>query len=193
MKTKKEWAPVRPYQQWPVFEAQPFDPRQSTFVPARSIGNSQIASISPRKVRLVGIKIYNAAAANSIVTGTDTTVTFDTISFAQDVIPPTGATFTGFRIPYDGVYLLEANIEWASEHLARMSWFYLNSVKIEGDTRSSAAADTAILSRVALPATRNLMANDLLELRVRQEAGVNVSINTGQDNCSLAVVYLGTI
>lgn len=190
---KTEWRPVRPYRTWPVFEAQPFDPRQSTFIPDRSVDDDKIRSVSPRKVDLIGIKVHNAAASNSIADATDTTVTFDVITYVQGVTEPIGATFTTLTVPYDGVYLMLANVEWVSGDGERSVWFYLNSVKIEGDTRESSTA--AAVVRVALGTTRRLSAGDTLALRVRQAQVVPgaLSINTGEDNCSLALIYLGSI
>jgi hypothetical protein len=183
--------PVRPFKDWPSFEPKAFDPRDATFIPSSSISDEQVNRISPRKLRLVGIKVYNAAASNSIATGTDTTVTFDTASYAQGFNEPSGATFTTITVPFDGVYQLIADVEWAAGTMGRSVWFYINSTKTEGDTRSSDADSIAM--RASLTTARVLIAGDTLALRVWQNSGGNLSVNTGESNCALAANYLGAI
>jgi hypothetical protein len=188
----EDFAPVRPFGEWPSLEVVSTDTRQSLYIPDGSIHDRHIADVDPSKIAMRGIKVYNAAAANSIANATDTTVNFDTVSFVNDFDSPTG-TFTTVTIPRDGIYLVIGTIEWAAGDKARSVWLYVNSAKKDGDSRSSDADSMA--TRQTITSARKLTAGDTVALRVRQnDSGLGaISISTGEDNCALTVLYLGVI
>lgn len=195
-----EWGPVRPFGEWPVINASPADTRESIVIPDGSIDTEKVSELSVTKLTGIGIRVYNAAAANSINASSDTTVNFDTVDFAEGFDSPTG-TFTTITIPYSGVYAVTAVIEWASGDMSRSVWLYVNSSKKEGDTRTagdSTAADVsgvALAQRQTVAATSVYTAGDTIGVRVRQNissAGA-LSISTGSANCSLTAVLLFAI
>jgi hypothetical protein len=155
------------------------------------VDNAKISSVSPRKMQLIGIKVYNAAATNNIANTTVTAITFDTVSHSRGFIAPTAATFTTFKVPYTGVYILTANVEWAADVGGRSVWFYINAAEGEGDSRTNDAASFS--AKHAPSTTRLLTAGDTVGLRVRQSSGGNLAVTAGATTCSLAATYVGTI
>lgn len=195
-----DFPPVRPFGEWPPIEPQAVDTRDATVIPDESITTEKVAELSVTKLTGIGIRVYNAAAANSIANASDTTVNFDTVDFAKGFVSPTG-TFTTVTIPYNGVYAVTAVIEWANGDMNRSTWLYVNSAKQEGDTRTAGNSTSADVSGVSLAqrqtisATRAYTAGDTIGVRVNQNVsgGGALSISTGSANCSLTAVFLFAI
>jgi hypothetical protein len=188
------WRPVRPLKTWPKFNPAPFDPRASVFIPALSVDNANIRTVSPRKVDLIGIKVYDAGSNNTgIVDSTTTSVNFDTVDLSQGFISPTAATFTTFTIPYDGVYLLTAGIEFAFTGVTTDCNLYLHVNS--SDTVGDSARTNTIRNRRTISTTYQLTAGDTIGIRVRHEdaAAANRDLSAGVDNCYLGAIYMGTI
>ena len=181
----KDFRPVRPFREWPEFEAQPFDTRASTFIPDLSVDTAKVRELSVRRVKGIGAKIYETNAQTIPASATEATVSFDTTAFYEGTDAPASDLIT---IPYDGVYLLSANLEWAGAAGETFAWLYINSAKKEGDARSDASS---VSTRVSLTTVRKMTAGDTVGVRVKQTNGVATrDINGGEDNCSLSVVFL---
>lgn len=181
-----DFPPVRPFGEWPPIEPQAVDTRDSTVIPDGSIGDAQVDSLSVRKLRGIGIKVYRSSA-QTIADAAEDDVDFNTVDFNEGFTAPTG-TFSTVTVPYDGVYLLSCTQEWASADDAVFAWLYVNSTKYEGDSRSS---DTdALTVRVSLTAVRRLTAGDTVGVRVYQTTGANRDIAAGSSDNTLTVVFL---
>lgn len=188
---QRHFRPVRPgiNKPWPPFEPAPFDPRISTVIPDNSIEDHHVRSISPRKVKLVGIKVYRSSDL-TVADVTTTAVTYNTTSYRSSFVAP-AATFTTVEVPYTGVYLLQAAIEWdANGTNNRVAWFNVNGTQYEADTRLGTATNP---TRVTVFATRRLTAGDDVGVDVRQNTGGPLDINGGEATNSLSVVLLGSL
>lgn len=185
-----EWGPVRPaIDQWPVFQPTPFDPRTSTYIPDQSVFDSHIVSISPRKVMNVGIKVYRSTdlTVADITTGN---ITYDSVVFRNSFSDP-GTSFTTVTIPYGGIYLLQAAIEWDANGTGnRIAWFDVNGTDVEADTRLGTATNP---TRITLTSIQQLAEGDTVGVDVRQNSTGNLDINGGATTNSLSIIYMGAI
>lgn len=187
----RDFRPVREFGEWPALEAKGFDTRLSTFIPDNSIDTAKVRELDATRLTGTGIKVYNAAAANTITTATNTGITFDTTDFAQGFDTPSGATFTTVTIPYTGVYLALGNIEWAAGAGGRNVWLDVNGTIEEGDGRTNDAGSFA--TKHVLTVVRRFTAGDTLGLEVRQSSGGNLAVATGDAECALTAVFLFAI
>ena len=184
----KDFRPVRPFREWPEFEAQPFDTRASTFIPDLSVDTAKVRELSVRRVRGIGIKVYDAGGNNvNVTTATPTGIAFDTVDFAEGFDSPTGATFTTVTIPYTGVYIAVANLEWEAGTGGRNVWLDVNGSQAEGDGRTNDAGSFA--TKHVLTVARRFTAGDTLGLEVRQSSGGDLDVATGDSECSLSVMF----
>ena len=184
----RDFQPVRPFGEFPPLEAKGFDTRTSTFIPDGSIDTSKVRELSVLRMRGIGAKIYEANAQTIAASATEATVSFDTTLFYEGMDAPASDLIT---IPYNGVYLLSANLEWAGAAGETFAWFYINSAKKEGHAQSDASSVT---TKVALTTVRRMTAGDTVGVRVKQTNGVATrDIGGGEESCSLTVVFLFAI
>lgn len=173
-----EWAPVNPT---------PTPPTNVSTIPAGSITDDKLAGgISPLKISGVGIKVYLSAANQTITTGAaGEDITFDTVAFNQSFEDP-GASFTTVSIPYTGVYLLQAAVEWSNVDTGgRTVIFEVNGTEVEGERKK--ANNT---SRSTVTAVRQLSAGDTVGLHVEHDVGADTDVENGEDNCSMTALLL---
>ncbi len=177
----KTWRPVRPYRAWPVFEPQPFDPRQGIFIPEQSISNPQVHDISPRKLTGLGCKVYNSAA-QAIPTATPTFLTFDTERWDQGGFFNSGVSTSKVYAPYAGIYDVVAYAEFAASAVGnyRSIVMYLNAAGGQNQLLVPIAGGSN--TQVCVSTSYRLSAGDYLQVSVKQDSGGNLNVNAGEAN-----------
>jgi len=186
-----EFRPVRPFGEWPVLEAQPFDTRASTFIPDLSVDDPKIRNVSPTKIDLIGAKVYRTTT-QAIPDTTATAVSFDAEEFDQGDLWLAGAP-TKLTLPYSGVYSIVgyAEFEAAANTNERRIYIYSNGASIIRQKYPIIGA--AITVEMIATYVGRFAAGDYLELYVRQDSGGNLNVNAGSDDNFLSAVFLGSI
>ena len=100
---------------WPALNPKPIDTRFNPTIPAGSVTNDKLAGgISPLKLQGVGIQVQ-LGSPQTVSTGTAEPIEYDTAlvneGFAET---PLDANFS-IELPYDGLYLVTARGQWASD------------------------------------------------------------------------------
>lgn len=184
------FGPVRPFGDWPAVQVAASDTRSSTFIPDGSVTDSDIVSVSPTKLRLIGAKVYRNAAL-SVSDITDTTVSWDTAVYNPQSMWLSTAP-TKFTIPFDGIY----SVTYYAEFVANATGFRKGQLAINGTatvTLSNNSVGGASPTQVLLSDTLKLSKDDYIEFIVRQNTGGALSVNTGEANNFGAIAYLGAI
>ena len=183
------FGPVRPaLDSWPVLEAQPFDPRTSTFIPDLSVMDKHIAEVSPRKVRLIGAKCYDSTT-QTIADDTATGKEFDSTEFDTDgMFNNTNDTLV---IPYYGIWLVSAYCEFASNATGRRKLILqLNGAD---NIAFTANAVSGAASQLAASFPLLLDASDTLGFDVYQNSTGNLDTSAGVANNFLSAIYIGSV
>lgn len=187
-----DWAPLRPFQEWDPQNPTAFDPRQGTFIPDRSVTASKIASVDPRTVDVIGVKVYNSAT-QTVTTGTDTAVTWDTSVFQQGDFWTVG-TPTKFFFPYSGIYRVDAYAEFVSDttNNLRKGWLVVDgATKYTVNNRAPRAGGNP--TSLPVGAVIKATGGSYVEMYVRHDKGADLNLNSAEDNSNMTVIYLGTI
>lgn len=191
MTKSPDWRPVRPFHDFPRADPEPFDTRQSIFVPDQSISNSQLAGdISPLKIQLIGTKIYNSSN-QTITTVVPTLITFDTEVF-DTMAGFTASANTKITVPYTGIYSITVSVRWAANAATgyRRTRLFVNGANAETSAMFPASGTGTGHSIASL---RKLTAGDYLEVEVTHDRGANLDVVGGEDDNSLSCVFLGTV
>jgi hypothetical protein len=177
--------------EWPAMNPQNLPTQTNTFTSNRSISDRHIASVSARKISLVGIKVYRSTV-QSINDDTLTNITYNAVAFRRDFKDP-GASFTGVTMPYDGIYTCTAVIEYAADADGwRVMGFEIDGDGVNHDGCRLSATPTGVW-RNSATMIRRFSAGQVLEMLTHHTAGAATNITAGEDNNSLTVIYQGLI
>jgi hypothetical protein len=172
----------------PPLNPVPFDPRISVFIPDRSVSDRHILDVSPRKMRLIGAKIYDSTT-QTFTTAVEADKEFDTAAFdTAGMFNNTGDVLT---IPYPGIWLVTIYAEFAASAAGRR----LARIKLNGSgaLTTNVAAPSAGGGNLTLTTTMLLTAGDTLGMSCLQNSGGNLDTNSGESNNFLSAVLLGSI
>jgi hypothetical protein len=186
-----EFGPVRPFGgEFPPINPVSADPRVATEIPDGSITDSKVAAgISPKKLAMIGAKVY-MAAAQAITTGsTGELLGWDTEVFDQGNFWTSGETMA---VPETGVYIIAAVVEFASDGTGeyRRAHIQINATDCEGATTKPL---TGVATRFTITTVRKLTAGDTIGVRVAHDKGSNLNANGGEESAALSAVFLGAI
>lgn len=122
-------------------------------------------------------RVYNSAA-QTITTGTETTITFNSERYDTDTIHDTGSDTGRLTCKTAGKYLIIANIQWESEGSA--SGFRETKIRLNGTTGiARVLQDGATNSREIAQnpsAIYDLAVNDYVEVRVTHSQGADTDV-----------------
>jgi len=162
----------------------------SLSIPDGSVTDAKIApGVSPTKLAGLAAKVYWAAAAQSIGTGSDTPVTFDTVAYDTTAMFDAAADDTILTLPYTGVYLIIAYQEWDSPSAGTYRRLRINqngSAIMSVNTAPIASQNVQSLAVT----THNFTLGDTIGMSVQHDRGSNLSINTGLANNFLSATFL---
>lgn len=138
----------------------------------RATGTNAIAEFSPP-----GCRVYHSTT-QSISSGSDTAVAFDSEYFDNDTMHSTSSNTSRVTITTAGHYLLTAKIGWGAfnngDYTAKL--VVNGSTTIAIDTRT-VPASAALPARTCLAANYKLAAADYVEVVVNQTSGVGVLVS----------------
>ena len=179
-----EWRPVRPFTNFPPIEPQPFDTRDSTYIPDLSVGDPKVAKMSVRKLRGVGIKIYRSAA-QTINDITEDDIVYDTISWQRgmDTHPQSSSALL---VPHTGVYLISVVNAWNTGTGYARTSIALNGISVE----YMATTTTGAPAFNNLSVVNNYDAGDMIEVYGYHVTGGTRDISGGEQYNSLSAVML---
>lgn len=181
----RDFRPLRALDSWPRLNPEPFDPRTKTFIPEKSIEARHVASVDPKAIQNVGIKVYGAANQATADT-TPEDAEYDTVAFNQGFEDP-GATFSTVTVPFDGGYDIYVSTEWENNGTGRrVVLIEINGSSVEGDVR--VANNT---SRSAFSVFRVLSAGDTVGVNYTQTSTGALNVAGGEDDRSLTVMFRG--
>ncbi len=186
--------PIRPVpSNFPRMNPRSFDPREITYLGDLSVSNDKISQVSPRKMKLIGAKVYEAGTqAIPDGLGTWTNVTYDTVAFDQGNLYR-AAVPTRLTIPYTGIYLVTAFANFADTPLGqRLSRIRLNGASnlMQYGAASLNTADTPVF----VSTTLLLNAGDYIQQQVDQNGGVgDLNLRGGEDDNFFTAIFLGAI
>lgn len=188
--TRTEFRPIRPYGAFPSQQPQPFDPRSNIFIPDRSVHDAQISDVSPRKMRLIGAKVYPSAVQSIADDGAVHARTFNTVAFdTASMFSNSADTLT---VPFSGIWLISALQEFAANATGRrrMRLLVNGSADLSFNV-DAASAGTTILTLLGVP--RLMTAGDTLAFDLLQNSGGALDANGSEANCFLSAIYQGAI
>ena len=187
----EKFGPVRPFGSFPRLNPKPFDPRESVFIPDLGVDDSKIRSVSPRKMRLIGAKVYDSATQAIADDAAYHALVFDTEAFDQGDLFAS-AFNTRLTIPYTGIWLVSAFISYApnGSGLRRLRLRKnAATVLIEAIYDNLNTVNTT--ASVAAPFL--LTAGDYIEAETRQNSTGNLNILAGEDDNFFSAIFLGAI
>jgi hypothetical protein len=129
---------------------------------------------APAAGGFVGCSVYDSNATQSIATGTDTVVTFNSEFFDTDGFHSTSSNTGRITIPSGkgGKYLFIASAFFVNLASGKEARFYKNGSQLltYGWTSASGVAGSSIVAII------NLVATDYIEFRVVQGSGGNADL-----------------
>ena len=158
-------------------------------------------TVSPYKVKwataggasFVGCSLYDSNATQTIATGTDTIVTFNSEDFDTDGFHSTSSNTGRITIPSGkgGKYLFIASAFFVNVAAGKEARFYKNGSQLRTTGWSSASG----VAGNPIVAVLNLVATDYIEFRVVQSSGGNADLYKGGGGAGeyawFSCVYLG--
>jgi len=181
-----DWRPVRPFTNFPPIEPQPFDTRDSTYIPDLSVGDAKVTKMSVRKIRGIGIRLYRSLSQTFNHATTDDIV-YDQIAWQRgmDTHPQSSATI---MIPHTGVYLIAVINGWAVHTGTARTLLSVNGVDLESVMSRSEGANALN----SLTVVNSYDAGDQIAVNVYQSSDAAATRDTvaGEEFNSLTAVML---
>lgn len=178
---------------WPAVNPNPAELRTAVFIPGKSIQDHHIAErgLSPTKAALIGAKVYRNTTQN-VADVTDKDIPFNSTVWDEGGFVVSSSPFTTITVPFSGIYAVAVSIEWESNPTGtRIAWLVVNGTKREAVTTNGHGSGVNV--RQTLSTLRRLTQGDTLGVTVRQNSGVSLAVQAGEDNCALAADYRGPI
>jgi hypothetical protein len=181
--------PFAPFKTQPNLNPKRFDPNQAVFVPNGAITNQKIASVSPRKIQLIGAKVYRSTD-QTIPDTTYTNLDFNTAEFDEGELWKAGSS-SRLTVPYSGIWFVSSHISFnnAVGNTRR------GKLKVSGNDVADVGISTADSGStdifVATPL--RLVAGDYITIQAYHNKGSDLTVAGGVDRNFLSAVYLGNI
>jgi len=159
-----EWRPVRPFTNFPPIEPQPFDTRDSTYIPDLSVEDSKVSRMSARKIKGIGIKVYSDAGSQTISHNTTALIQFNQIAWQRGM--ETSEAGEAFVItPHTGVYLVTSHTTWATH-----AGLIRCAITLDATTQETVAQNTLanVSGRLSISVPKLLQAGDQISVTAYQ-------------------------
>lgn len=180
---------IRPFDDFPPVQVAAPDTRVATFVPDGSVTNEKLTGdISPLKLRGIGAKVYNSAS-QTITTALQTAITFDTEVYDTGTFW-TSTSNTRLTMPYDGVYQIDAYVEWQTSPTGSFRRMLLRLNGGGNLITQNSFPLTGIATHNAVGITQRFTKGDYIEMMVTHDRGADLSVNSGEANNFVAINFL---
>jgi len=181
--------PIRPFGTWPRLNPRSFDPRENTFIPDLGVDDGKIRQVSPRKMQLIGAKVYRSTN-QTITTSTYTNMDFDVQEFDQGGLWKAGAP-SRLTVPYAGIWFVSAHISFNNATGSTRR----GNLKVSGTDAFDVGIGTADngSTDVMVATPLRLVAGDYVTFQAWHNKGSDLDVAGGVDRNFLSAVYLGNI